>query len=121
LRNSSKAQQKRAAASTFPKPRLSAEQKAQLPALLAKGAPAYGFRGDVWTASRVALVIEHCFGVRYSRDHAGAIMRKMGWSPQQPIEKTSQRDEEAIAAWKTERWEELKKSSGGRTDHRLGR
>jgi transposase len=102
-------------------PRLSAEQKAQLPALLAKGAPAYGFRGDVWTASRVAEVIEQCFGVRYSRDHAGAIVRKRGWSPQHPIEKASQRDEEAIAAWKTERWEELKKSPGGRTDDRLGR
>jgi len=30
-------------------PRLSAEQKEQLPALLAKGAEAYGFRGAVWT------------------------------------------------------------------------
>jgi transposase len=39
-------------------PRLSAEQKAQIPALLVKGAEAYGFRGDVWTASRVAVVIE---------------------------------------------------------------
>ena len=39
-------------------PRLTAEQKAQIPALLAKGAEAYGFRGDVWTASRVAEVIK---------------------------------------------------------------
>jgi hypothetical protein len=39
-------------------PRLSAEQKAQIPALLVKGAEGYGFRGDVWTASRVAVVIE---------------------------------------------------------------
>jgi transposase len=37
--------------------KLTAEQKAQIPALLAKGAEAYGFRGDVWTASRVAEVI----------------------------------------------------------------
>jgi transposase len=70
-------------------PRLSAEQKAQIPALLAKGAPAYGFRGDVWTASRVAEAIERSFGVRYHRDHAGAIVRHMGWSPQQPVEKAT--------------------------------
>jgi transposase len=38
-------------------PRLTAEQKAQIPDLLAQGAQAYGFRGDVWTASRVAEVI----------------------------------------------------------------
>jgi transposase len=103
------------------RPRLSAEQRAQLPALLAKGAPAYGFRGQVWTASRVAVVIERCFGVRYSRDHAGAIMRKMGWSPQKPEEKASQRNEEAIAVWKTERFPALKKSSGGKANSCLGR
>ena len=56
---------------------------------------------------------EQCFGVQYSRDHAGAIVRKMGWSQQKPEEKASQRDEEAITTWKTERWEALKKSPGG--------
>jgi transposase len=40
------------------KPRLTDEQKAQIPQVLAKGAEAYGFRGDVWTARRVARVIE---------------------------------------------------------------
>src|SRR2546421_3991393 len=39
------------------KPKLTVEQKAQIPELLAKGAESYGFRGDVWTASRVAEVI----------------------------------------------------------------
>src|SRR5947209_18312495 len=43
-------------------PPLTAEQKAQIPQLLAKGAPDYGFRGDVWTASRVAEVIERTVG-----------------------------------------------------------
>src|SRR6478735_6131333 len=46
-------------------PRLSAEQRAQLPTLLARGAEAYGFTGDVWTAKRVAVVIERTFGARY--------------------------------------------------------
>jgi transposase len=101
-------------------PRLSQEQRAQLPALLAKGAPAYGFRGDVWTASRVAKVIEQTFGVSYSRDHVGAMLRRIGWSPQKPEVKASQRDEHAIATWKNERWEALKKSPGGGADHRVG-
>jgi len=68
-------------------PRLSAEQKAQIPELLAKGAEAYGFRGDVWTASRVAQVIARTFGVRYHRDHVGQLMREAGWSRQKPIER----------------------------------
>ena len=90
-------------------PRLTAEQKAQLPALLAKGAEAYGFRGEAWTASRVAEVIFRTFGVRYHRDHVGRLLRQAGWSRQQPIERASQRDEEAIKQWSEERWPAIKK------------
>jgi transposase len=46
-------------------PGLTAEQQAQISSLVAKGAEANGFRGDVWTASRVAEVNARTFGVRY--------------------------------------------------------
>jgi transposase len=91
------------------KPKLTQEQKAQIPQLLAKGAPAYGFRGDVWTASRVAKVIERTFGVRYHRDHVSRLLREAGWSRQQPIERASQRNEEAIKQWREQRWPAIKK------------
>src|SRR6266700_7589595 len=84
--------------------RLSPEQKAQIPELLVKGAPAYGFRGDVWTASRVAKVIEKTFAVRYSRDHVGRLIREAGWSRQKPIERATQRNEASIKLWQQERW-----------------
>jgi transposase len=90
-------------------PRLSVEQKAQIPNLLARGAEAYGFRGDVWTASRVGVVIERTFGVRYHRDHVGRLLREAGWSRQEPVERATQRDEEAIKQWYEERWPALKK------------
>jgi len=89
--------------------RLTAEQKAQIPDLLAKGAEAYGFRGDVWTASRVAEVIKRTFGVRYHRDHVGKLMREAGWSRQKPVERASQRNEEALKQWSEERWPDIKK------------
>jgi transposase len=89
--------------------RLSPEQKAQIPALLAKGAEAYGFRGDVWTASRIAEVISRTFGVRYHRDHVGRLLREGGWSRQEPIERATQRDETAIKDWSEQRWPALKK------------
>src|SRR5262249_42041961 len=44
-------------------PRLTAEQLAQLPALLERGAEAYGLRGQVWTGQRVAEVIRRPVGV----------------------------------------------------------
>jgi transposase len=90
-------------------PRLSPEQRAQLPQFLIKGAEAYGFRGDVWTQARVAAVIKAEFGVAYHRDHIGRLLRNIGWSVQKPVEQANQRDESAIKVWIDERWPAIKK------------
>jgi transposase len=90
-----------------PTPRLRTEQLAQLPHLLARGAEAFGFIGEVWTAKRVATVIREEFGVRYHPDHVGRLLRAAGWSPQKPIRRATQRDEAAIERWSTERWPAL--------------
>lgn len=93
------------------RPRLSAEQRARLPELLAQGAaaPAHGFRGDVWTCERVAQVIRKEFGVSYHPAHVSRLVRALGLSLQKPARRANQRDEEAIKRWKEERWPELKK------------
>ncbi len=90
-------------------PRLSAEQKAQLPALLAQGAEAYGFRGAVWTRKRVAQVIQRAYGVSYSPRHVGRLLAALRWTVQQPEERATQRDEAAIQAWVAEAWPRIKK------------
>ena len=43
------------------RPRLTPEQRAQIPGLLAQGAEAFGFRGDIWTQPRVTEVIRRQF------------------------------------------------------------
>jgi transposase len=91
------------------KPRLTAEQQAQIPAMLAKGAPAYGFRGEVWNSRRLEQVIKQEFGVSYHPDHCGYLVRKMGYSMQKPVERATQRDEQAIEHWKVHHWSQLKK------------
>jgi transposase len=73
------------------------------------GAEAYGFRGDVWTCGRVALVIEEEFGVRYHPGHVSRILKEIGWTPQVPITRAIQRDEEAIARWRERDWPRLKR------------
>src|SRR3712207_3809830 len=78
--------------------RLTPEHLAALPALLARGAPAFGFIGDVWTRARIAEVIKREFGVAYHRDHIGRLLRAVGWTVQTPVERATQRDEAAIAA-----------------------
>lgn len=88
-------------------PKLSAEQRAQLPALLAKGAEAYGFIGEVWTTKRVAAVIWRTFGVRYHPAHVSRLVRQEGLSLQKPVVRATQRNESAIAAWPAETWPAL--------------
>src|SRR3712207_4925484 len=51
------------------RPRLSEERRAKLPKLLDRGAEAHGFRGEVWTCERVAIVIRKEFGVKIGRAH----------------------------------------------------
>jgi transposase len=104
-----------------PTPRLSQDQLAQLPVLLARGAEAYGFRGDVWTTERVAELIHKQFGVSYHPAHMSRLLKRINYSVQQPIERASQRDDQAIATWKEQRWPALKKSPRRGPNDRLCR
>lgn len=88
-------------------PRLTAEQRAQLPALLAKGAEAHGFVGDVWTTGRVAAVIKRAFGVAYHPAHVSRLLRRLGWTLQKPVRRASQRDEAKVTAWREQEWPAL--------------
>ena len=79
-----------------PQPKLTATQKAWIPELLWHGPESYGFRGEVWTCARVARVVEEEFGVRYHKDHVGRLLKELRWTPQVPIKRATQRDEDAI-------------------------
>ena len=80
--------------------RLSAEQLPRLPELLHRGPPAYGFRGELWTRSRVAAIIRLAWGVSYHPRYAARLLKAIGWSPQQPARRARQRDEAASARWR---------------------
>jgi transposase len=90
-------------------PRLTAEQIAQLPALLAPGPEAYGFRGARWTCRRVAEVIRRISGVAYHPAHVSRLLHAVRHSVQQPIARATQRDEAAIQVWWQARWPALEK------------
>lgn len=88
-------------------PRLTAEQKRLIPEFLWHGPEAYGFRGQVWTCARVAKVVQEEFGVSYHKDHVGRLLKELRWTPQMPIRRAIQRDEEAIRRWRDEVWPDL--------------
>jgi transposase len=89
--------------------RLLAEPLAQLPEFLQRSPTAYGFRGQVWTRRRVAEVIRLEFGIVYHPTHVGRLLKAVRWSPQKPARRARQRDEAAIARWRTETWPAINK------------
>jgi transposase len=95
-----------------PRPKLSAAQRAKIPDFLWHGPEAYGFRGRVWTCARVARVIEEEFGVRYHKDHVGRLLKDLGWTPQAPVTRATQRDESAIGWWRDVTWPDLRGQAG---------
>jgi len=95
-------------------PKLTTEQKEAIPDFLSHGAEAYGFRGEVWTCARVAQVISIEFEVSYHKAHVSRLLQELDWTPQKPVERARQRDEQKIAQWRIEVWRELKKKRGAK-------
>jgi transposase len=90
-------------------PRLNPEQRARIPELLRRSPAQYGFQGEVWTGKRVAVLLWEEFGVRYHPAHLSRLVRAVGCRLRKPVRRASQRDEAAIAAWRTERWPALQR------------
>jgi transposase len=88
-------------------PTLSLAQQRMIPEFLWHGAEAYGFRGLVWTCARVAKVIEEEFGAVLGKSQVSRLLKRLRWTPQAPIRRASQRDEQAIEVWRKTTWPRL--------------
>ena len=93
------------------KPLLDAAQRERLTALLLEGPEAHGFPTPLWTCPRVARLIRDEFGVDYHEGHVWKVLRGLGWSPQRPVGKARERNEEAIRTWQRKTWPGLKKKA----------
>lgn len=91
------------------RPRLRPEDLRRIEKGLQRGPEALGYETGLWTAWRVAHLIEHECRVKYHPTQAWRILRQLGWSCQRPTGRALERDEDKIRRWKQERWPELKK------------
>jgi transposase len=76
----------------------------------------YGFDFGLWTRLIVALLIEQKFGIRLGVTAVGALLARLGLTPQKPLQRAYQRDPEAIERWQREQFPEIvkqAKASGG--------
>ena len=91
-------------------PQLTVADRQRIVQGLKRGPEALGYRTSLWTAWRVADLIERECGVKYSTVHAWRVRRALGWTPQRPAGRALERNETAIRRWKRQRWPELKKT-----------
>ena len=92
------------------KPKLSEGDHRRIVTGLKRGPEALGFSTSLWTAERVARLINETCGVRYHPGHVWRILKQLGWSCQRPTGRALERDEATIARWKRYRWPTVKKT-----------
>jgi putative transposase len=85
--------------------RLDEQRLDRLAHALEQGPAAYGFDEDQrWTLARVADLIARLFHTRYTLRGVSYLLHRMGFSPQVPAHRATERDEEAIVTWRKETW-----------------
>jgi hypothetical protein len=63
-------------------------------------AKAHGWNNELWTAARVARLIEREFDIRYHPEHVREVLkRRLGWTSQKPRRKARERDDKEVARW----------------------
>jgi transposase len=62
----------------------------------------YGLDFGLWTRSIVAELIEQKFSVKLGLSAVGALLARLGLTPQKPLQRAYQRDPEAIERWRRE-------------------
>ena len=101
------------------KPRLSPSDLRRIESGLKRGPETLGYQTSLWTACRVAHLIERECEVKYHPAHVGRIRGRLGWSCQRPTGRALARDEAAIRRGKKQHWPRLKKSPQTGPNHRL--
>lgn len=62
----------------------------------------YGLDFGLWTRAVVAELIEQKFGIALGLSAIGALLARLGLTPQKPLQRAYQRDPEAIECWQRE-------------------
>jgi transposase len=84
--------------------RLSDTQLHRLHTELERGPAEHGWADQRWTLARIATLIARLFHLWYTPRGTAYLLHRMGWSAQVPRHRAVERDEDAIAQWRTLTW-----------------
>jgi putative transposase len=89
--------------------KLGKDQLARLGAALDAGPAACGWDCDQrWTLARVAALVTRLFGVDYTLRGVSYLLHRLGSTPQIAAHRAAERDEDAIAEWRSQTWAKVR-------------
>ena len=71
----------------------------------------HGFPTELWTASRLALLIDEEWSISFHPHYLTAWLRQRGYTPQLPRRVPRERDDREIARWLAEDWPRIKRNA----------
>jgi|HubBroStandDraft_3_1064219.scaffolds.fasta_scaffold154174_1 transposase len=87
---------------------LSDKQMLRLSSLLRLNPRQLEFDFGLWTRRRIRELIRREFGIDYTEQNVGRILKMLGFSPQRPVYSAMQRDEERRQKWMDETFPAIK-------------
>jgi hypothetical protein len=91
---------------------------AELEQLLLQGAVAHGFPNELWTAARVALLLQRHFGVTYHPEHVRSLLRRrLNWTSHKPQRRARQRNDKECERWKADEFPRILREAWRRGAH----
>jgi transposase len=88
-------------------PKLTPARQSQVLTWLRKNPKSFGFATELWTAPRVAQVIERKWGVHFHPRYLNAWLTDRDITPQKPQKRPRERDDDAIKRWRRYQWPRL--------------
>lgn len=88
-------------------PKLTPARERQVLTWLHKNPKSFGFATELWTAARVAQVIERKWGVSFNSNYLSEWLTRRDVTPQKPQKRPRERDDVAITHWRTHKWPRL--------------
>jgi transposase len=89
--------------------KLNEDQVTRLGAALDAGPAACGWNRDQrWTLARVAALVNRLSSVSHTPRGVSCLLHRLGFTPQVPAHRAAERDEDAIAAWRSQTWAKVR-------------
>ncbi|MBX9678676.1 MAG: winged helix-turn-helix domain-containing protein [Gemmataceae bacterium] len=84
--------------------RLTAKQQARVLGWIRKNPKSFGFSTELWTARRLAEVIQRKLNIEYHPRYLNEWLTARGITPQKPQKRARERDDPLIKHWVRHRW-----------------